>query len=134
MFLLVALAVMAGVLGVAWYLLDRSAGRTPSSDFVRDVYGAAVSFDRTYDSEGSSEDKSRVLLIEGEADPTRVLGTLSARGTWRRVGEGISRESDGLCAVAYAVEEYVGPTQEGANEVQAAATGKNAVVVSLLYC
>lgn len=130
--LLLAL-VVAGVL----YAMFRPAfGRTPPSGFVREAFGSdAVLSDKVYEGGGSSEDRTRTVVIRTTQDPDAVRSEFVARGGWRRLGRGLERASDGLCLVAYAPQDFLAthPTR-GADIRKLLERERASVVLALLYC
>ncbi len=86
------------------------------------------------ESTGSTEDKSRVVIVNTERPPAELLRQISALGGWRPLGKGIGRGSDGLCVVANSASEYPAPPGSPKDAVAAARNHPQSVVLSLLYC
>lgn len=111
--------------------------RTPSSGFVKETFGAkAIAFDEVYTGQGSGAFRSREVVVLTRRSPEQVLSQIAQRGGWRRLGGGIERQTDGLCASATAAEEYVArePALRQSGTTTAAREHLESVVVSLLYC
>lgn len=131
------LAIVAAVLAGLWlaYLL-LAPGRTPPSGFLSETFGStAVLFDRSYQGGGSSEDRTRAVVMRTARSPEEVISTLARKRGWRRVGEGVVRDSDGVCVVAYSPADYLSTHDEERVDVGRVVTRHGqSVVLSLLYC
>ena len=135
--LLVGGALLVSVVTAAFYTAFHSIGRTPASGFVKDAFGSeAVVFDKAYDGTGSSENRSRTVVLRTPQAPHEVLATIAGKGGWRPLGDGLERESDGLCVVSFSPKDYLSTARSQRGEDVRAVTerGPAAVVLSLLYC
>ena len=125
-------ALLIGSIGLVRVL---TVGRTPSSAFVYDTFGAeAVAFDQTYDGGGSSEDRTRTVVVATDLAPDDVLERITARGGWKAVRGGIERQSDSLCVVAYSAGHYIASHAGRQDARQVAQARTDVVILSLLYC
>ena len=114
-----------------------SIGSTPESGFVRDAFGSqAVVFDKAYDGTGSSENRSRTVVLRTPQAPHEVLSIIAASGGWRPLGDALERQSDGLCVVAFAPKDYLStPRPQRSEDVRTVTEQEpSTVVLSLLYC
>ena len=121
----------------AAYGAFHSVGRTPESGFVREAFGSeAVVFDKVYDGSGSSENRSRTVVLRTSQAPHEVLSAIAADGGWRPLGDGLERQSDGLCVVAFSPRDYLStPRPQRSADVRTVTELEPAtVVLSLLYC
>lgn len=111
-------------------------GRTPSSDFLREVVGEdQVVLDRRSEGGGSSESDTRTVVIKGEPSAETLLDRIHRTGGWSRLGDGLERDEDGLCVVAYDASEYLAETTLRHGAVHDALRHhEEAVVVRLVYC
>lgn len=110
-------------------------GRTPSSGFLRTAFGhESVRFDQVYESTGSSENRSRVVIVATSLSLEAVLANLEAEGDWRRLGSSLERRSDGLCVVPWTAADYVSTHPSRVDATAVARALPKAVVIVLLYC
>jgi hypothetical protein len=134
---LAAGAFLVFVVAAAAYAAFHSIGRTPASGFVTDAFPSeAVVFDKAYDGTGSSENRSRTVVLRTPQAPDEVLATIAAKGGWRPLGDALQRESDGLCVVSFSPKDYLSTPRLQRGEDVRAVTEREpaAVVLSLLYC
>lgn len=137
MLLLATGAFLVFVVTAAAYAAFHSIGRAPASGFVTDTFGSeAVILDKAYDGTGSSENRSRTVVLRTPQAPDEVLATIAAMGGWRPLGDALERESDGLCVVSFSPKDYLAtPRSERGEDVRAVTEREpSAVVLSLLYC
>lgn len=129
----VGLLLLMGPLAAA---LVRFQGRTPPSSFLEDTFGSeALVFNQLYEGRGSSEDRTRTVVLVTEGAPQEVLRRIAGRGGWKSLSDSaIDRPSDGLCVVAYSASDY-DTNHRGAEAAQVVArAGEDSVVLSLLFC
>ena len=123
----------AGVLALS----GCSQGKTPSSGFVKDAFGSeSVVFDLVTNGMGSSEKRSREVIVVTDLSPAEVLATIAASSGWRRLDGALERRSDGLCVSAMGAEDYVGQEAvfRNASVTEAARRHPGSVVLTLLFC
>ena len=134
---MLAAAVLVFVVIAAVYVAFHAVGRTPDSGFVREAFGSeSVVFDRVYDGTGSSDNRTRTVVIRTSRTPHEVLAAIAAIGRWRPLGDALERQSDGLCVVAFSPKEYLStPRRQRGEDVRAVTELEpSTVVLSLLYC
>ena len=134
---LAAAAVLVFGVFAAAYAAFHSIGRTPESGFIREAFGSeSVVLDRVYDGTGSSENRTRTVVLRTSQAPHEVLAAIGATGGWRALGDALERQSDGLCVVAFSPTDYLStPRPQRSEDVRTVTELEpSTVVLSLLYC